>query len=1151
MGKKSKQRDLELPGVSLATEEDDDCRPMLPLDSPGLAPPGPDFVAAAQAVVGDPPLPPAGRRTKADADEWEAHDAKLRSYMRKFDNVLHELYRRALYSPDFVLKVRVKQALMPAAFVPGHRWGYAEHGPAWQSDVMVVGKMPGVDEVAKKYQFQGPRSNDLYRALLELGLHEDDYADWYVTNAIRHSYVDPSSDKVGNSMISNCRPLLQMEMRLVRPKYILCFGLEAAKLVLGRNNITITALTGKVEDVEIPITDADGKPAVHVAKMMVATNPASVYRRPEQYGGMFSAMSQFNRLRKAEPIGAAETGLRHVCLYTEQHLAAVVDEIIAESTGTDVIAIDCEWHGKMPTEDGAYLRTVQFSHKAKNAFCVVLRKKGGEKVFRGGIEGMARQLNRLLKSTPEREVRPGGHFFRADLPWLLYAGVDILDEFDAAPKPSGGAAHGGWDTGYMAHAYREAADTFKLEVQASHHVGIPRYDGPLQAWKNWYCARHKMKDAELDGYGECPDAVLHPYALYDADATRRLFDRFSVGTEDKPALLDLDEYGNSSRKAAWLSQIASTAFLEMEMTGVSIDRVRADEITRSFVKAKALLEEDFRARIGWPDFNPNSVYHCRDLIYGSRYNGKDTPDGKPKRIRPKGVESLGLAPIKASGAKGKVWADLISAGEDHLHNPSTDKETLGILMHSLYEQSDELGKDGKPVKKLTEKGRIVKQLRDMRFLGQVLKGVLRKPMEDDGGDLIYDEDGNLLYDGGLLCWIDHDGRVRTHFYPVETGRCSSSRPNLQNISKRRESDYARILGTYDKDTGEPKGDYLDVFGVPLYKHKIRSMIAAAPGCVLIEADFKMAEMAMIGWLAGDAAMIEHVRLNTLPEDHPEYLDLHSLTAINAFHLDTPDNRAKVAAKGVTWKASKKVLEIIGVEHLRVAAKNVNFGVPYQRSAEAIARQCREEGVDVSVAEAQELIDNYYATYPQIGELLAECKNRAHVGWIMGPMGRLRRFERSSDRQVMAEMERQACNLPIQNGVAEAINLACRNLMRFKKRHQGPETFSMCLQIHDALLFEVPIPYIDWFIKDVLEPCMRDNVHIRPRGIDGTKMDIPAPYHLDIDTEVFLHWGDKISAHEGEEKGIPPHHCAKPKAPKAATADVDVVAGQKLARRRVR
>ena len=109
-------------------------------------------------------------------------------------------------------------------------------------------------------------------------------------------------------------------------------------------------------------------------------------------------------------------------------------------------------------------------------------------------------------------------------------------------------------------------------------------------------------------------------------------------------------------------------------------------------------------------------------------------------------------------------------------------------------------------------------LRDLHFIDQLLKSTLRPPLADSAG-----------YDGGLISYICDDGRVRTRIYQtLETRRYSSSRPALQNISKRGEVDYARILG--DR-----------------YQYPVRSVIEAAPGHVLVEADYVGAELAAMAW----------------------------------------------------------------------------------------------------------------------------------------------------------------------------------------------------------------------------------------------------------------------------------------------------------------
>ena len=107
---------------------------------------------------------------------------------------------------------------------------------------------------------------------------------------------------------------------------------------------------------------------------------------------------------------------------------------------------------------------------------------------------------------------------------------------------------------------------------------------------------------------------------------------------------------------------------------------------------------------------------------------------------------------------------------------------------------EKLGILGNDPKVPEESRKVVRLLRDSTFIGQVLKSVLRPAKTDDEGvyrrhpviesDDGFGEDGvegDLVYDSGLMFYVDDDGRVRTSFYPVETGRCSSSRPALQNL----------------------------------------------------------------------------------------------------------------------------------------------------------------------------------------------------------------------------------------------------------------------------------------------------------------------------------------------------------------------------------
>lgn len=1166
--------------------------PIAPLDAAGMPPPGADFVRLAGDLCAsayhrdtgvDAPTAPVvkGLRGEAKAEALRVGTAAFTAYLDDYFNpALEYAYVRALYEERFTMPVAVKQRFETAEYVSGNIPGDGKaipgcYGPPhWKSigdrpRVMVLGKAPGREETRQSANFVGRSSEALHLAFRECGLGaEVDPDGWYYSSVVKHASPDPASDSLTKGWLKNCLPLLYCELYVFRPRFVLCLGGDAVSVIEPGSNVT--KMYGRIVDKAVKL-HRPGKPAkTFTYRAMAAIHPSYTLRQPQMQADLVNSVGTFAALVRGERTEDVEKDIEHTCLYTERQLADAVDEVIADSERGvhQPIAVDGEWHGARPGESGAYLRTVQFAHRPKRAFCVVLHSQGGKPAFRPGIEAARKHLTRLLKddkSKGGRKVRLGGHFLRADMPWLIGAlGIDATAEFAAAKTWQETRTKGGWDTGSMCHAYQEVMEGgYKLENLAARFCGVPRYDIRLQEWKKRFCAERGLTDKQLDGYGQCPDDVLHPYALYDADATIRLFYKFN-GDGDRPGLLDLpmtvpehdargQESGRTSvlagghpaptsREAAWVSHKATLAALEMEMTGLEVDRVRGDDLTMLFMDAKVERIDELRQLVRWEDrtvdagltakgkpkkpklvqgFNVDSSQQVSELLFGEQLNGKSDPTiGEITRLRPPGALSLGLTPIKVAGTKvKKTWEVAMAEGLLGKVNPSTDKESLGILSYDDTPIAGFLDASGKPL----TRGDVVGKVRDIRFVGQVCKGTLRTPFQM-ADEFVLDEDGDFTYDGGLLHWIGEDARVRTHFGLVETGRWSSWLPNLQNISKRRESDYERILGSQD-----PTSKYYKPGGKYLYP--IRSMIVASEGCVLIEADYKMAEMAGIGMLARDMTMLDMVRRNSLPESHPDFVDLHSLTAIEAFKLDTPANRAllesynKKTGKNVTWGANKDTLAAIGCSSLRVAAKNVNFGVPYQRSAEAIARQCREEGADVTVADAQKLIDAYYARYPQIAAFLDACMARVlDPGWMCGTFGRLRRFTAADERSVLAEQQRQACNFPIQNLVADCISLACSRLYDYSRRlarEHSERGFRMCLQIHDALLFEVRYADVAWFLDEVLGKCMRDDVDIWPRDLDGIPLaGITQPYHLDIDSSVERYWGQKIDREWGLAMGLP-------------------------------
>ena len=1057
--------------------------PFVGLDAPGMPLPGPDFVAAA-VELGD-SLPTTEGKGKA-------------KYLTGYGDNLHYLYRRALYDNYFQLGVKVKGRTEAARFVPGHLHSDDTadfNGGPRKADIMVVGKHPGQEEILHQRNFVGSTSEELFGALQALGVGEADIADWYFTNLVKFPQLDKQSDGLPKAWIADCLPLLHQELRMVRPDYLLCLGSHASKALLGKW-ASVSNMVGRVEDLIIQTSELDSKdPKVHTIKVMTATHPAAVYRRTELFEPFKDQLSLFLQLSQGVDIGGVEKDVDHRVIYRHNQLKRIVDEIRADPTRW-TIAVDCEWHGDYPTEPNSYLRSVQFSSRHGEGMCVVLRHQGGHPAFKPSIDHAIQELNRLLKHDPDAGYYPrvGGHAFRADMPWLLYNGIDVRTEY-TMPERIEDARRGGFETTLMYHATNEAA-SFKLSDVTARLTTCPRYDKKLDKWKEQYCKVKGLKAKELDGYGMCPDWVLYPdpkespnYSCYDADATRRIAER----CEQEGGLLDSDWFDEPSWQAYWTAHRASPGFLEMEMNGIMLDRDRVDELSQLYEFVRKRLLADFREKINWKTFNPESSKQCVAFLFGDNYGFRLGPNGEKIPTRPPEALTMNFLPIKSTGRRSKAWDQIMARGEEDEYTPSADKEVLGILGHV---------------------DPLVMQLRDLKFISQCLKYVLRPPTYE-GGELVRDDTGHLVFLKGLASYAHADGRIRTHLSQLkETGRAASARPPLQNLSKRREDDYSRILGTqyrYDADVKDGKenpayGDYDHIFGKPLYQHPIRTILRASPGHVLVEADFCGAELAVIAWLANDPVMIDHVARGTLKESDPNHYDIHSRTAVRAFQLECAPTKTGMK------KAGKK--------GLRVAAKNVNFGIPYGRMAPAIARQCREEGVTISIEDTEKLIDMYFDTYQGTTAFLRECRERVHdPQWICTPFGRKRRFIKSRDRQVIGEMERQGQNFPIQSTVADAMNRAIDAAYYY--RLERPDVlYRMLLQIHDAILFEVPIPHLRVFKEEVLNEVMVNRAPIWPTRLDGTRMDVEEPYRFGIDIDVQLNWGEDITEAQAEEFGIP-------------------------------
>lgn len=240
------------------------------------------------------------------------------------------------------------------------------------------------------------------------------------------------------------------------------------------------------------------------------------------------------------------------------------------------------------------------------------------------------------------------------------------------------------------------------------------------------------------------------------------------------------------------------------------------------------------------------------------------------------------------------------------------------------------------------------------------------------------------------------GRVHTDYMQTvaATGRLSSNNPNLQNIPIRTER------GRQVRKAFIPRNeDY-----------------------TLLAADYSQIELRIIAALSDESTMIEAFKNGE---------DIHASTASKVFNVPLED---------VTREQ-------------RSNAKTVNFGIIYGVSAFGLSNQ-----TDLSRAEAKELIETYYKTYPKLRKYINEQIEFAREnGYVQTVLGRRRYLKdiNGSNAIVRGAAERNAVNAPIQGSAADIIKIAMINI--HKKLEEGKYKSKMLLQVHDELVFDIYKP----------------------------------------------------------------------------------------------
>lgn len=260
------------------------------------------------------------------------------------------------------------------------------------------------------------------------------------------------------------------------------------------------------------------------------------------------------------------------------------------------------------------------------------------------------------------------------------------------------------------------------------------------------------------------------------------------------------------------------------------------------------------------------------------------------------------------------------------------------------------------------------------------------------------------------------GRVHTTFNQsgTETGRLSSSNPNLQNIPIRTEL-----------------GRQIRAAFIPSSKDRI-----------IVSADYSQIELRILAHLSGDENLCAAFEKGE---------DIHTYTAAQIYDI---------AERRVT-------------EDMRNSAKRVNFGIIYGMSAFGLSKD-----LQISPAQAQAFIDRYFSRYPGVKAFMdSEILKCRQQGFVTTMLNRRRYIPEinSSNMGVRQFAERQAINTPVQGSAADLIKLAMIQVSaqlvekKFASR--------MIISVHDELVFDAVLTEVPQLI-DCVRPMMEHTLPLR-------------------------------------------------------------------------
>lgn len=274
---------------------------------------------------------------------------------------------------------------------------------------------------------------------------------------------------------------------------------------------------------------------------------------------------------------------------------------------------------------------------------------------------------------------------------------------------------------------------------------------------------------------------------------------------------------------------------------------------------------------------------------------------------------------------------------------------------------------------------------------------------------------------------------------------------------------------------------INLQNIPSKEKRIRKIFKARDGYKLVGGDFSQIEPRVLAYLSGDESMINAYK---------EGKDLYAIMGSQVYQLPYEDCREFYPDGTVNAEG----------KHRRTTMKSVLLGIMYERGATAIGEQFNK-----SAEWAQQLIDNFYKSFPKINQYRLKIENMAETyGYVTTITGRKRRLPdmqlEDKDDYRYQEAHRQSLNSVIQGSSADIMKLsmiAIYNDPRYKALD-----CHMIITVHDELIMEVPEDHIKEGAELLVGTMKR---------VGHSLIDLP----MSVDAEVNDYWyGENLAEKYG-------------------------------------